>query len=257
MESVIEQPKRSNLLLHCGARAVDLQTIREVETPEPTETWTPIPHIDLIDQVSQTLLGSGLTIVNTAHSLTHDGMRYFGLMQIKNGSENEDYAWVLGLRNSHDKVFPAGLVAGASVFICDNLSFSGEIRFARKHTRFITRDLPQLTSRAIGKLIDKWNLQDKRIDAYKEKELGDMQAHDLIIKSVDVRACTTTQIPKILNEWRHPEFEEFKERTTWSLFNGFTRVLNQGENLNELSRRTEALHGLLDSYVGLPQFSQN
>ena len=35
----------------------------------------------------------------------------------------------------------------------------------------------------------------------------------------------------------------------------FTEVLKG--NLNELPKRTEALHGLLDSYVGLPQFSQN
>lgn len=44
---------------------------------------------------------------------------------------------VLGLRNSPDKMFPAGIVAGASVFVCDNLSFSGVINLARKHPRFI------------------------------------------------------------------------------------------------------------------------
>jgi hypothetical protein len=33
---------------------------------------------------------------------------------------------VLGLRNSHDKRFPAGLVGGSAVFVCDNLAFSGE-----------------------------------------------------------------------------------------------------------------------------------
>ena len=186
-----------------------------------------------------------------AHSLTHDGMRYFGLMQIQNGQDNKDYAWVLGLRNSHDKVFPAGMVAGADVFICDNLSFSGEVRFARKHTKFIVRDLPQLTERAIGKRMEKWHTQDERIDAYKKLPITNEAAHDLIIKATDVRACTPRQIPDVLKQWRDPEFEEFKDRTTWSLFNGFTRVMNQTENLNELAKRTEALHGLLDSYVGL------
>jgi hypothetical protein len=38
------------------------------------------------------------------------------------------------------------------------------------------------------------------------------------------------------------------------LFNSFTEVLKG--NLNELPKRTEALHGLLDSWVELPQFSQ-
>jgi hypothetical protein len=43
--------------------------------------------------------------------------------------------------------------------------------------------------------------------------------------------------------------------TFWTLFNSFTEVLKG--NLNELPKRTEALHGLLDSYVGLPTFGQN
>jgi hypothetical protein len=54
---------------------------------------------------------------------------------------------------------------------------------------------------------------------------------------------------------RNPRHHEFQSRTLWTLFNSFTEVLKG--NLNELPTRTEALHGLLDSYVGLPQFSQN
>ncbi|HMF45735.1 MAG TPA: DUF932 domain-containing protein [Candidatus Udaeobacter sp.] len=256
MEALLEpQSRRANLLLHCGAHAVDRVIIGSTPTPEPTVTWTPLPHMALIDEVEQVLTNNGLSIVNQAHSLTHDGLRYFGLMEIQNGVIHRDYAWVLGLRNSHDKTFPAGIVAGANVFICDNLSFSGEIKIARKHTRFILRDLPFLTERAIGRLMERWHHQDERISAYKGKNLSDSSAHDLIIRSTDVRACTPRQIPAILKEWRNPRHEEFQARTLWTLFNSFTEVLKG--NLNELPKRTEALHGLLDTYVGLPQFSQN
>jgi hypothetical protein len=55
-------------------------------------------------------------------------------MEIHSRKSSEDYCWVLGLRNSHDKTFPAGIVAGASVFVCDNLSFLGEVNFSRQHT---------------------------------------------------------------------------------------------------------------------------
>jgi len=70
---------------------------------------------------------------------------------------DEDCCWVLGLRNSHDKTFPAGITAGASVSVCDNLSFSGEVKLARKHTTHITRDLPRLVQSAVGKLMDRWH----------------------------------------------------------------------------------------------------
>ncbi len=167
------QPRRRhpNLILHCGAFAVELDQVVTVTTPRATSTWTPLPHHQLIQTVQRTLATTNLTIGTEAHSLTHDGSRYFGLMEIQSRKANDDYTWVLGLRNSHDKTFPAGIVAGASVFVCDNLSFSGEVKFARKHTRFINRDLPQLVSRAIGLLNEKWNEQDHRITAYKGYEV--------------------------------------------------------------------------------------
>ncbi len=69
------------------------------------------------------------------------------------------------------------------------------------------------------------------------------------------KPCTPRQIPSILREWRNPRHEEFHARTLWTLFNSFTEVLKG--NLNELPKRTEALHELLDSYVELAAFRQN
>jgi len=244
-------PRRTpNLTLHCGAQNVDLDEVRNVNTPRSTNSWCPIPHHQLISQVQKTLKTTNLRIGTQAHSLSHEGQRYFGLMEIHAQKATEDYCWVLGLRNSHDKTFPAGIVAGASVFVCDNLSFSGEIKFARKHTRFIVRDLPQLVSRSIGLLLAKWHDQDKRIEAYKEAEITDIEAHDLIIRATDVGVCSNRLIPPVLNEWREPRHDAFEERNVWSLFNAFTESLKDG-NLAELPKRTEALHGLLDTHVGL------
>lgn len=242
--------KTPNLILHCGASLVDLKQVRQAPTPNPTETWCPIPHHQLITTVQNTLKTTRLRIGSQAHSLTHDGMRYFGLMEIHGQHAHDDYCWVLGLRNSHDKQFPVGVVAGASVFVCDNLSFSGEIKFARKHTRFIVRDLPQLVERSIGLLMAKWHDQDKRIETYRESTLEDPTAHDLIIRAVDVGVCSNRLIPSVLHEWREPKHEAFEGRNVWSLFNAFTEALKDG-NLAELPKRTEALHGLLDTWVGL------
>jgi hypothetical protein len=73
--------------------------------------------------------------------------------------------------------------------------------------------------------MDRWHHQDQRIGAYKAKNLPDSSAHDLIIRSTDVRACTPRQIPAILKEWRNPQHEEFHARTLWTLFNSFTEIL--------------------------------
>ena len=56
--------------------------------------------------------------MNESHGLTHDGNRCFSLLQVANGHSDQDFALVVGIRNSHDQTFPAGLVVGASVFVC-------------------------------------------------------------------------------------------------------------------------------------------
>jgi hypothetical protein len=237
------------LVLHCGAHACPRAALDTVKTPAPTQTWQPIAHTHLIEEVERIIAVNGLRILGEGHSLSHGGNRYFGLFQMGNGQVHHDYAWILGLRNSHDKVFPAGLVAGAKVFICDNLSFSGEISVSRKHTTFISRDLPMFIERAIGRLMEKWHSQDERIEAYKNTGLTDTAAHDLLVRGLDVGAMTPTQLPKVLKDWREPRHEEFAARTLWSLFNCFTETLKGG--ITVLPARTQALHGLLDSYAGL------
>src|ERR1700677_4292703 len=191
MVDLLQSPQkprtRSNLILHCGAHSKSRNVVKHVPTPKGTATWTPIPHILLIEEVERALKTNGLTIANQAHSLTHDQSRYFGLMEVRNGKSHEDYAYVLGLRNSHDKRFPAGIVAGMSVFVCDNLSFSGEIKIARKHTRFILRDIPMLTQDAIGRLMERWHHQDARILAYKGKSVSDRVAHEPCRFTIELR----------------------------------------------------------------------
>ena len=240
-----------NLVLHCGARHVDRDVVESCPTPEPTHTWHPIPHHRLLDQVESTLAGAGLRVASAAHALSADRCRYFGLLEVVNGQSHQDYNLVLGVRNSHDKSFPASLAIGNAVFVCDNLSFSGEITIARRHTRFIMRDLPGLVSSAIGQLGDLRRTQDHRIARYKETELSDRDVHDLVVRSLDARVLPVTKVPDVINEWRHPRHPEFAAdgRTAWRFFNSVTEAIKG--RLDALPRRTQALHGLLDAACGI------
>ena len=235
-----------NLCLHTGARAVERTQLCLVNTPERTSTWVPIPHERFLCGIVNELEKNNLTVVNESHGLTKDGNRYFGLLQVQNGHNAADFGMVVGVRNSHDKSFPAGIVVGASVFVCDNLSFSGEIKLARKHTVFVERDLPQLIHRAMGQLTEQRGKQELRFASYKSTEFSDGQAHDLIIRAVDARVLPVTKIPDLLKEWREPRHEEFRKdgKTAWRLFNAFSEIAKG--NLDFLPRRTQALHGLMD-----------
>ena len=240
----------AGMLIHCGAKLVDRPTLFDVPTPRGTDTWYPLSHQSLLEEVQTQLEACGFGVGRESHAISHSGARYFGVMEVNLSDQVErDYAWVVGLRNSHDKTFPAGLVAGTSVLCCDNLAFTGEVKISRKHTRFAQRDLKNLTARAVGRLGDRFQALDKRIEAYRGRHLRDSRAHDLIIRALDCRAITNSQVPSVVQEWREPSHQEFRPRTLWSLFNAVTEVYKT-QNPNLTLPRSEALHGLCDGVVG-------
>lgn len=241
-----------DLVLHCGARHVERNAVIEAPTPAASATWVPVPHHRLLEQVETTLVNSGMTVVNEAHALWNDGLRYFGLLELTSGKAHDDYGFVIGLRNSHDKSFPAAIALGSAVFVCDNLSFSAEVTIARRHTRFIDRDLPRIVHTAVGRLGDMRGHEDGRISAYKQTRLTDQSAHDLLVRSVDADVLPVTQLPDALREWRTPSHDEFAidGKTVWRFQNALTHVW-KGRNLTALPRRSQALHGMLDSICSL------
>lgn len=241
-----------NLIIHCGGRRVDRQKVEVCPVPPSTQTWMPIPHHRLLGEVERSLNGASLRILSQAHALSANGERYFGLLAVANGQAAKDYQLVVGLRNSHDKSFPAGLVVGSQVCVCDNLAFSGEVNIARRHTRFIVRDLPGLVDRAVGQLGELRGLQEQRIEAYRHKQLSDMRAHDLLVQAMTAGALPPTRLPLAVEEWQQPRHEAFRQngRTAWRLFNAVTEAI-KGQSLQALPRRTQTLHGLLDNTCGL------
>lgn len=242
---------RLNLCIHAGGHRVDRQQVIDCPTPEKTETWHPIPHKRLIDELETALPRYNLNVVGAEHALHKGGERYFGLYQVSNCQPDSDFGLVFGLRNSHDKSFPAGLCLGSGVFVCDNLAFSSEVVLGRRHTTHIERDLPQLVAKAVGQLMDTRVEQQKRIDAYKVTELGDKEAHDLMIETLRAKGIMPTRINDVIDQWHTPKHPEFaKERNVWRLFNGFTEALKESA-LAELPKRTQIIHGIMDRACGL------
>ena len=85
---------------------------------------------------------------------------------------------------------------------------------------------------------------------YRDEPVQDWRAHDLVIRAVDCRAITTSQVPDVVQEWREPSHREFRPRNLWSWFNAHTEVYKSQSPMLTLAR-SEALHGLCDGAVGL------
>ena len=244
-------------ILGAGRSTVSEPEVFLTTTPEATETHYPIPHGTLVETVRDVVRGAQWEITDTDYALFHEDNEMFAVWRIQNGESHPDYDLTIGLRNSHNKMFAAGMAVGSYVMVCSNLDFSGEVMIGRKHTRHILRDLRGLVETAFSKVQAMRILQDQRIEVYKEHTPSDTEVHDFLIRSVDQHVMANSYIPKVLKEYRTPSHEEFfsdkytnfvtneRIRTGWTLLNAYTEVF-KGVNALTLPNRTIKLHRMLD-----------
>ena len=255
---------KSKLNLHiCGGehKVSTLEEVQEVTTPEVeyrkernrdgslSVSYRPIGHNLLIDKTRNHLDQAGFTIEGESHNLAREGKRYFGLFQVSHPDrESGERGTAVGLRNAHDKCFPAGLCAGDAPFVCDNLIFTNTVKLARRHTKNILSELDHVIARTLGRLFDFWVGQDNRIESYKGFELSNPQVNDLVIRAYKAGAIPKTKVTDVVDQWEKSDHSTFWDRNMNSLYNAFTEVYKG--NLVALPKRSEALHSVLDSEVG-------
>ena len=122
------------LVSHVDTDLVTRNQLRLVAVPEPTPTFRPIPHIDLVEQLDLILAKNQIYIREESFALRRDGSVLFGVFELDYGNCSEGRA-ALGLRTSNNKTMAIQICAGLSVFVCDNLAFRGDmIALRRKHT---------------------------------------------------------------------------------------------------------------------------
>jgi hypothetical protein len=220
--------------------------------PKATDTHYPIPHHELYSMVREVMPEFGLDVVEAQHGTDKFGSRYFGLMKLH--SSVTDWSPVLGLRNSHDKSLSAGLVLGIDVTVCDNLSFYGDMmRFDRKHTRHIERDLTGKIMETLLKTTEEKKRMEKRVEIYQGTKMPDRKAHHFIIRALDVGAVLAGKVPTVLEEWRKPRYEAFEARTAWSLFNAFTESMKGAGQISTHVGRSGRLHRVFDEELNVDQ----
>lgn len=250
-----------NLHICGGNRSlVDFEQVVGIPTPpveyrkkenangERAISYQPIAHHEVVNRTKRFLDENGFTIQDEVHSLARANQHYFGLFAVDHPNrEASDRGCVVGIRNSHDKTFPAGLCAGDAPFVCDNLIFTNTIKLARRHTRNILNDLDTTINRAIGKLFNFWHGQDERINAYKQVELSNAQVNDIVIRACKAGALPKSKIIDVVDQWESSDHSEFWDRNVNSLYNAFTEIYKG--NLVALPNRSDALHSVLDSEV--------
>ena len=207
-----------NLMMSEG-KYVGRNEIATVSTPTGTASWKPVPHMDVIDAVTEAVKAKNWQILDEQYGLAREGQRMFGVMRI-NKSSSREWSRCIGIRNSHDQSLSVGLAAGISVMCCSNLAFGGAMVLKRRHTSRI--ELGDLVVTAVDELeMELLNLETVSEDL-KLHEVKADEARAVIVRAAEVGAVNSCDIVPIFREFQKPCHEEFAEPTRWSLLNAFT-----------------------------------
>ncbi len=206
-------------------RDTDLVTraqLMAVAAPEPTSTWKPIQHYELVEMLDRVLAENQIFIQKEQFALRRDGSVLFGVLELAYGETSEGTA-ALGLRTANDKSMSIQVCAGLQVFVCSNLAFRGDlIALRRKHTSGL--HLREELAAAVLRFQEHFGRLMGEIETLKARELRDIEAKALMHDVFAEGLMPVRLLPAVSESYFEPQVPDFEPRNAWSLHNAFTTV---------------------------------
>jgi Domain of unknown function (DUF932) len=221
------------LCLHRGGVRHTRAELATLPTPEATDTWKPVPHFELISTLIEGLEKHQIEIKREEYATSgNDHARFFGVLDLViPGLAQPDYAMALGIRGANDRSMAIQATAGARVFVCDNLAFSGEsgtVVLKKKHTSRL--DLSAVVPPAIDAYLERAGQFVVDINEMKNIELADARAKEVVYNAfIRDRIMPLRFLPAVHATYfdDREQREKFEARSMWSLNNAFTEVVKQ------------------------------
>lgn len=202
------------------------QQLFEVEIPEATESYAPVSHKQIIEQVEEQVDRFGLSIKSKNYQIGRGGQKVIGMFDLETGSDTFDYR--IAFRNSYDKSMSVAFVAGTSVMICSNGMVIGETQFIRKHTGTVKEELEERIVRTVGDLDRVLGKAEKHSEQMKQIELDERQIAELCGRwFMEQEIIRSSQLNVIKQQLQKPDHTEFADPTLWSLYNHATHALKK------------------------------
>lgn len=237
----------SESVLIAEAGKLNREQLALVPTPLGTATHKPVPHIEVVNCLVETLGFRRISVVAEEYAVSKDGMKMFGVMELDQGMHGARFA--LGLRNSHDKSFRLAVTVGYRVFVCHNLAFAGDFSpVLAKHSKHFA--LQSALSIGIDDMQRNFKPMVEAVDRWRESQLSEVTARLVIYRAfVEGELDVPRHLARRVHElYFKPEHEEFAARSLWSLSNAFTSAFKELDPIPQY-KATAKLAGFLQSAV--------
>jgi Domain of unknown function (DUF932) len=209
------------LLAHSGAQKISRDQLAQIPTPEGTATHHPVPHIEIVNALLETLAFRHINVIRDEYAVSEDGMKLFGVADLETTFDGCRFS--IGIRNSNDKSMRLALTVGYRVFVCDNMAFSGDFTpVLAKHSKHF--NLVDALSIGVDRMQRNFQPMQRQIEAWRDTQLSDDAAKVVVYRAfvedeIDAPKHLAREVHKL---YFNPQYPEFAPRTLWSLSNAFT-----------------------------------
>jgi len=220
----------SGLLIHtAGSHEVTASDLASLPAPQSLGRWhRPVPHSEVLSQLMQGVTRHGWTPGAIRLGTSAKGQRLFGTIDLQTRSNGwgPDMEATLGFRSSTDQSLALTAVAGAHVFVCDNLCLSGdEILFSRKSTLHLT--LPDQIDHGLAEFRRKDATLQEGVARLKDTHLGTgTSAKAAVYDLYERKVLPTRTFQAVSDAYFAPPttWTDCQGSTLWALENACTRA---------------------------------
>jgi len=219
------------LMLHCGAKAVTREELREIPVIRPekvSDRWKGTQHGEWVDALSRSLEGFGLKVEEERFGVAGPNDEdLFGVFIMKAPQSFQDIpgglAPAFGIRHSNRCLHAHIVVVGGRVFVCDNGVVAGEYVIKRKHTSGVNiNEMAQLA-------VNTWAMRANNLaivtNQLRAVEIDEPKLNRFVVGLGEDTSAGWSRVGSILKEWREPRHEVWtEERNGWGLYNAVTEI---------------------------------
>ena len=218
--------EQSLLLAHSGTNKLSREELKTILTPDGTPTHRPVPHFEIVQALVETLGFRNIAVVRDEYTVSNDGMKMFGVLDLETGFEGCRFS--IGIRNANDKSMRLALTVGYRVFVCDNMAFHGDFTpVLAKHSKHFS--LVDALSVGVDRMQRNFEPMRNQVERWKELQLPENYGKLAIYRAFIEGELEAPRhlATRVHNLYFNPQFPEFAPRTLWSLSNAFTSAFKE------------------------------
>lgn len=214
-----------------------------IDLPEKTHSYQPVPHYELADTVKIACEKRRLNIVNERYTVNGKGEQFFGSFDVQSAHLN--FRRSIGFRNSYDKSLAVGMCAGTTVIVCSNLMFKGDIVQMRKHTTNVFNDLNEMVENCFDVVDVEFQEIVSDSEQLKNVSMNKTEMAEIAGRLfIEDELINSTQLNIIKREILGSPL--FPNETAWDFYNHITESLKVAAPRQRMTKQIEAHRKVLE-----------